>query len=106
MDTFRVFGPDTSKVLLYHFEHRFGLKPEEIPSKPEQLHNALDELFGGLARSMEISMCNQIKRANPSHSSDFLRFFERKLTPVASGGGGGGEGGKGEDQQQQEVEAA
>lgn len=86
MDTFRVFGPDTSKVLLYHFEHRFGLKPE-IQSKPEQLHNALDELFGGLARSMEISMCNQIRRANPSHSSDFLRFFERKLmmTTVAAG---------------------
>lgn len=83
MDTFRVFGPDTSKVLLYHFEHRFGLRPEDIPSKPEQLHNALDELFGSFARSMEISMCNQIKRANPSHNSDFLRFFERRLVATA-----------------------
>jgi len=82
MDTFGVFGPNTSKVLLYHFEHRFGLKPEEIPSKPEQLHNALCELFGGLARSMEMSMCNQIKRANPLHNSDFLRFFEHKLLLV------------------------
>ncbi|MGI0020727.1 MAG: hypothetical protein ACREAY_09690 [Nitrososphaera sp.] len=82
VDTFRVFGPDTSKVLLFHFEHRFGLKPDEIPSRPEQLHLILDELFGSFSRSMEQSICSQIRRSNPSHSSEFLQYFEHQSMEV------------------------
>ncbi|MEW5840152.1 NitrOD5 domain-containing protein [Nitrososphaera sp.] len=77
IDTFSVFGPDTSKVLMFHIEQKFGLKPEEIHKNPKLFHEFLQNLFGDYSRSLELSIYRQVRSANPSHDSEFIRYFER-----------------------------
>jgi hypothetical protein len=77
-DTFSIFGPNTSKVLMFHLENQFGLKPEDIPGKPEHFHAILQQLFGNYASSLELAICKQVRSSNPSHNSEFVRFLERQ----------------------------
>jgi hypothetical protein len=75
-DTFSIFGPNTSKVLMFHLENQFGLKPEDIPNRPQDFHAILQQLFGNYAASLELAICKQIRSSDRSHSSEFVRFLE------------------------------
>lgn len=80
VDTFSVLGPNTSKVLMFHLEKSYGLRPDEIPSRPKDFHDALKTIFGKYSNILELSICRQIRGADPFHNSAFLQFFERHST--------------------------
>lgn len=77
IDTFSVFGPNTSRVLMFHIERQFGLKQDDIPANPKLFHEILQDLFGDYCRSLELSIYRQVRNSNPAHDSDFIRYFER-----------------------------
>lgn len=77
-DVLRALGPNTSKVILFHTEHRFGLKPSEIPFKPAEFRKTLNALLGGFAPVIEASICKQLTKNNPNHSSEFLNYLTQK----------------------------
>ncbi len=60
-ETIEAFGGEKVRdAVLYHLEHKYNVKPEEMIEKPEQFSNALKDIYGSFGSMIEKEICKRI----------------------------------------------
>ena len=59
-DVLSAFGNTNKQVVYRHLESRYGLKKEEIPFKIEDFANAFEQIFGSVAKLIEIKILERL----------------------------------------------
>ncbi|MBI2183324.1 MAG: hypothetical protein HYU39_00030 [Thaumarchaeota archaeon] len=56
-----LLGESGRDAVYFYIERSFGLKKHDIPTKPQELIDALDRIFGGGATVLEQVMLREVK---------------------------------------------
>ncbi len=59
-DALAEYGEINKNVVLWHLEHTYGIKLENVQSNPELFIRALHSIFGDFERIVETSICEKI----------------------------------------------
>jgi hypothetical protein len=59
-DVLSAFGNTNKQAVYRHLENRYDLKKEEIPFKIEDFANAFEQIFGSVAKLIEIKILERL----------------------------------------------
>ncbi|MCL4344153.1 MAG: hypothetical protein JRN26_06910 [Nitrososphaerota archaeon] len=59
-DALAEYGEINKNVVLWHLEHTYNLKPENVQSNPELFIRALHTIFGDFESIVEDAICEKI----------------------------------------------
>ena len=60
LDALAEYGEINKKVVLWHLEHTYGIKLENVQDNPELFIRALQSIFGDFEKIVETAICEKI----------------------------------------------
>ena len=70
-------GESVKHVIYWHLEHRFGIKREKIPDRPEEFVRGLKAIYGAGANIIEKGIVREIVREFGIEADDFIEAVKR-----------------------------
>ncbi len=70
-------GDSVKYVIYWHLEHRFGLKREKIPDRPEDFIRGLEAIYGAGASIIEKGIVREISREFGIEAEDLVEAVKK-----------------------------